>query len=481
MYIKHTDEDITYTVLCALEQMKISNDTVLEFEKGKYNFFPEYALERVSCISNHDNDGYKKIGIPVIDFDGITIEGNGSDFIFNGIMVPFEITDSKNVIIRNLSIDYPVTTYSHATVKDSGEDFLKLSIWESSPYVIENNRLKFTVPLTGTYEPHFFLDIDAENDTITEGSSRTEMRNMNASLLDDGTVLLKGIKLAHVPKAGNTICMHLSERYSSGIFVNKSKDIVIDNVTVHHCLGMGILCQLSENITLEGFRVTPSDGRYVSAYADATHFVACRGNITLNNCLLEKHFDDCLNCHGINIQIDKFIDRKTVLARLVHDQQLGVELLKNGENVEFGNHITLLPICTNTVKSVKYLSRRYMIIEFEKELDERIALKDVIESIDAVPNLTVTNCTMRKAFPRGLLITTRGKVLVENNYINTSGCAIHISGDANYWFESGCVRDVTIRNNTLNFSLERLMFSTSYLYYRRNCRFANRCFRFPSY
>ena len=55
---------------------------------------------------------------------------------------------------------------------------------------------------------------------------------------------------------------------------------------------------------------------------------------------------------------------------------------------------------------------------------------------------------MRKAFPRGLLITTRGKVLVENNYINTSCAAIHISGDANYWFESGCVRDVTIRNNT---------------------------------
>jgi len=448
MFIKHTDEDITYTVLCALREMKTSGDNILSFEKGIYNFFPDYALEKVSCISNHDNDGFKKIGIPIIDFDGITVEGNGSEFVFNGIMVPFEITNSKNITLKNLSIDYPVTTYSHATVIDSGKDFLKLKIWENSPFEIENNRLKFDIPLTGKFEPWFFLDIDKATDTITEGSSRTEIKNMNASFEDDGTVLLTGRKISHVPKAGNTICMHLSWRYSPGFFINESKNIILSNVTVHHCLGMGVLCQLSENITLDELKVTPSSNRYASAYADATHFVSCRGDIVLKNCLLEKHFDDCLNCHGINLQIDKIIDRRTVLARLVHEQQIGVELLKSGENVELSSHTTLLPIAENKVESVEILSRNLMIITFENELDEKVNVKDVIESTDAAPNLTVTGCTMRKAFPRGLLITTRGKVLVENNYINTSCSAIHISGDANFWFESGCVRDVTIKNNT---------------------------------
>lgn len=448
MFIKHTSEDATYTVLCALREMKKSGDKVLSFEKGRYTFFPDYALERVSCVSNHDNDGFKKIGIPLIDFDGITVDGNGSEFIFNGIMLPFEITNSTDVTVKNLSIDYPVTTYSHATVVESGKDFLRLKIWESSPFIIENKRLKFNVPLIGTYDPLFFLDVDKATDTITEGTSRTDMKNMDAVLEDNGIVYLSGKCLDHVPNVGNTICMHLSLRYAPGVFVNASKNVTLSDVTIHHCLGMGVLCQLSENITLDTLKVTPSEGRYASAYADATHFVSCKGDIVLKNCLLEKHFDDCLNCHGINMQIDKIIDDHTVLARLVHGQQLGVELMKCGERVELANHNTLLPICENKVKSVEILSRSLMLLSFENKLDERIGVKDVIESIDAVPNLTVKDCVMRKAFPRGLLITTRGKVLVENNYINTSCCAIHISGDANYWFESGCVRDVTIRNNT---------------------------------
>ena len=40
-----------------------------------------------------------------------------------------------------------------------------------------------------------------------------------------------------------------------------------------------------------------------------------------------------------------------------------------------------------------------------------------------------------------------GRVVVENNRIASSGAGIKISGDANFWFESGAVRDVLIRNN----------------------------------
>jgi len=49
---------------------------------------------------------------------------------------------------------------------------------------------------------------------------------------------------------------------------------------------------------------------------------------------------------------------------------------------------------------------------------------------------------------RGLLITTPKKVVVENNFFYRVGMyAIQISGDANSWYESGAVEDVTIRNN----------------------------------
>ncbi|MBE6687750.1 MAG: hypothetical protein E7588_00565 [Ruminococcaceae bacterium] len=449
MIIRHTHEDIAYTVLSALESMKQTGDKMLEFEKGRYNFYPDYAAERVSCILNHDNDGYKKIGIPIIDFDGITIEGNGAELIFHGVMVPIEITNSRDVTVKNLSVDYPVAQYAHATVLESGEKLLKIKIWDNSPFKVVNHSLKFTMPGAKDAEAEFFLDIDSETDFITEGTSRTLIKDMDAFADENNTsvVTLSGKRLDCVPKPGNTLCIHFGERYACGVFMDYSKNVTLENVTLHHALGMGVLCQKSENITLEALKITPSDGRYVSSYADATHFVNCRGNITLNNCFFEKHFDDCLNCHGIYMQIDKFIDKRTVLARFVHHQQLGVDIFEAGESVEFINHNTLMDVQKNIVKSVKQISRSLCVIEFENETDKNINLKDCIESLDAAPNLTVTNCTMQKAFPRGLLITTRGKVRVENNRFNTFGSCIHISGDTNHWFESGCVRDVTIRNN----------------------------------
>jgi hypothetical protein len=50
---------------------------------------------------------------------------------------------------------------------------------------------------------------------------------------------------------------------------------------------------------------------------------------------------------------------------------------------------------------------------------------------------------------RGFLLTTRGKVLVEGNTFHRCKMpAILIEGDANNWYESGSIRDMTIRGNT---------------------------------
>ena len=49
---------------------------------------------------------------------------------------------------------------------------------------------------------------------------------------------------------------------------------------------------------------------------------------------------------------------------------------------------------------------------------------------------------------RGILVSTRKKVIIENNrFINLRMSAICIAGDMNFWFESGRVSDLTIRNN----------------------------------
>ena len=51
---------------------------------------------------------------------------------------------------------------------------------------------------------------------------------------------------------------------------------------------------------------------------------------------------------------------------------------------------------------------------------------------------------------RGILLSGARRGLIENNRIHSPGTGIYISGDANYWYESGPVRDLEICGNTFD-------------------------------
>jgi len=60
----------------------------------------------------------------------------------------------------------------------------------------------------------------------------------------------------------------------------------------------------------------------------------------------------------------------------------------------------------------------------------------------------IRGCTVLRIPTRGFLIATRRKVLVEDNkFFRTHMSAILLGVDAGKWYESGCVRDMTIRKN----------------------------------
>ena len=62
--------------------------------------------------------------------------------------------------------------------------------------------------------------------------------------------------------------------------------------------------------------------------------------------------------------------------------------------------------------------------------------------------MEVTGCRVERIPTRGFLITTRRKVLVENNeFHRTHLSGILVENDAKGWFESGYVRHMTIRGN----------------------------------
>ena len=137
----------------------------------------------------------------------------------------------------------------------------------------------------------------------------------------------------------------------------------------------------------------------------------------------------------------------TLLITLVHHQQKGVELFKAGDEMRLIRRTTLRPYGNNKVKSSKMVNIDYMIVELEKPMVDEIATNDSIENTTWNPEVIVRNCNFRGNRARGPLLTSPKKILIENNTFYIPGCGLLVEGDCNYWFESGAVNDITIKNN----------------------------------
>jgi hypothetical protein len=100
------------------------------------------------------------------------------------------------------------------------------------------------------------------------------------------------------------------------------------------------------------------------------------------------------------------------------------------------------------LKSAKLMNRREMEIEVDGQLPSFVREGLCIENLTWTPEVIIRNSHFERTNTRGLLLTTRRKVIIENNvFYHTGMFPILIADDASSWFESGAVHDVTIRNN----------------------------------
>lgn len=109
----------------------------------------------------------------------------------------------------------------------------------------------------------------------------------------------------------------------SRYFLSHNTRTTIKNVKVHYAQGMGVLAQLCDDITMDGFGVClkgENDSRYFTTQADATHFSQCKGKITSVNGLYEGMMDDAINVHGTYLKVIQQIDTHTLKARYMHDK-----------------------------------------------------------------------------------------------------------------------------------------------------------------
>ena len=251
------------------------------------------------------------------------------------------------------------------------------------------------------------------------------------------------------PKVGNVLVIRHGVRDHAGTFIQDSKDVSLTQVFYRHTSGLGVLCQYSENISLNQVDVAPdpTSQRLFAGHDDGFHFSNCKGHILVEHCHFEGLMDDPINVHGTAVRIQEIIDSRHLRCRFMHPQSVGLKFGEVGDEISVLDHKSLLIRSKVKLTSVSHHSPEEFSVVLDRDLPQNLVVGDALENLTWTPSLTIRDTVFGKVRARGLLVSTPRKVLVEGCTFRSSGAAILIPGDANGWYESGAVTDVTIRHN----------------------------------
>ncbi len=441
-------------------EYKEGEKVILRFPEGRYEFHEKGAAVREYYISNHDQTNPKKVGIALEDMKNLTLDGQGSEFVFHGRMLPVSLLRSENCLLKNFSIDFENPHIAQVKiVENDPQDGI---VFEPAPWVdyrIAKDSIFEAYGEGWTMRHSWGIAFDGDTKHLVYNTSDIGCPTKGASEVAPRRIHAPGWKDARLVP-GTVVAMRGWGRPTPGIFLSHDVNTTIENVKVHYAEGMGLLAQLCENITLEEFGVClkgDADSRYFTTQADATHFSGCKGKIVSCNGLYEGMMDDAINVHGTYLKVVKRVDDRTLVGRYMHDQSWGFEWGCPGDEVQFIRSNTMeLVGKQNKIISIRPYDKeqtegaREFLITFREPVDQVINEQSGfgIENLTWTPEVLFSGNVIRNNRARGSLFSTPRKTIVENNlFDHTSGAAILLCGDCNGWFETGACRHVIIRKN----------------------------------
>lgn len=451
-----TRENAVGIVQKALELCKTKNNPVLIFPKGRYDFWPQYAIEKLYYESNTDVIPLRRCAIIIENMKNLIIDCKGSDFIYHDRIQPFTVDKSRNITLKNVSIDWDIPLTAQAEIMEVTDNFIDIAINVlESPYSIEKDKLVF---LGEGWKSRWngVMEFDRDTKYVSPGTGDagclgSGYQNYRAQELKYGMVRLS-YPFKRKPAKGNYLVLRHSARDHAGTFIIDSKDVTIENMNMYHNAGLGILSQYSENLTFKNVNCVPNTAknRILSGHDDGFHYSNCKGLITIENCRFLALMDDPVNVHGTSVRIMEKKDDHTLICKFMHNQSIGFIWARKGEKVGLIENEAMNTVGSATVNSFTVISPELFEITFSDPLPASVIAGDALENLTWTPDVIIKDSFFGSNRARGILMSTPGKVIIENNVFESSGSAILIPGDANGWYESGAVTDVLIRNNIFN-------------------------------
>ncbi len=438
----------------------IKNGGCISFEFGEYHFYEDGTCQAFFAPSNNET-GIKKVVFPLIDCSDIVIDGNGSTFVFHGTVSPFIVKNSRNITIKNATLTTFLPSYAlMQVVEKTDEKFVCKFDDTKIPCKVCNGNLVFnteteaisTVSKKLSFHAMervvirylFTKDCVSSKENLPAGYVFCEAFEKDGCIeffyLDDE----KSEKCAY--DVGEYVSINLEEsRFRDVFFLEDSENTVISEITVKRGGGMGIIAQLCKDIEIDRFIVKPSEGESITLTADIIHIVNCSGKLSIHDCELKSSLDDACNVHGTYTSVAS-IGENFVDVRYMHEAHSFLELYKKGDLLTIINKKNLDEVCRFRVSSACFSDSSGMAIRiYTDDPTNNIGEGFLIESPLRMPDMHIYR-NKSENIPHWRL-SGAGDIIVENNEYTDCNFPVYAFDLAEYWYESGRIRNLVIRNN----------------------------------
>lgn len=450
-------KDCGAAVRLLIDDARTKGASRINFAPGEYHFHRSSALPMHIYISNHDQQAVHPVALPLVGLKNVQLCGNGAKFIFHGMMLPFVLMDSEDVTVNDISIDFAEPFSAEGCITEIRNGHTTVELSPASCYTVENSKF-FLTNNDRKDSIHCALAFESDGRMVPTGRGGDMAWSGRAEKLSGNRVRFAENAAAKGLSVGQTLVLRSYFRPHPGMLLYRAKDTTLNNVVFHDSQGMALIAQRSENITIRGGGCLRAAGRMHTTAADATHFSNCRGHISVQGATYEAMMDDAINVHATCLGITKVENSRTFIARYMHGQAYGFEVMTPGEKLGFIHGPTLeVDEKQITVNSVEIIDPRHVRVTLAEDLPAGIGEGDAIENADWHPSVDFSHNLIRHNRARGALFTTPEPVrVIGNHFDHTHGSAILLAGDAQGWYESGACKDVLIKGNTFRHGLTAL-------------------------
>ncbi len=264
--------------------------------------------------------------------------------------------------------------------------------------------------------------------TISDGSYNPETRELTLTFSRAISQTRKGTRV--------NVAYTMYEYY--GMYASDCKNLYLENANFYHTAGMTFGAGNTENIYLNRFRLSPREGRLMTATADGLHFGNCTGEVVLTNSVLEYSHDDCLNIKGSYAAVTGSGEHTVSYNK---STDLHVEV---GEIIDVYETNTFRFVGSFTVTAVDAAAGTYTVAE---TVTEDLSGGFMVCNASKSPKFTAHNCFFGNKRNRGMLIQCRGVEISNCTFKDIVHGAIQILSVADIFAEGIMPRDVVVKDN----------------------------------